>query len=118
MKAVILAAGQGTRLRPVTLTMPKPLVPVANKSLIAYAIDTLKGAGLTDIGIVVNSFRSPICERLGDGRQFGVRVQIYRPAATIRPRAGHLAVRRIRRRRNLSPSSSATTSFRTQCVDC
>ena len=75
MKAVILAAGQGTRLRPVTLTMPKPLVPVANKSLIAYAIDTLKGAGLTDIGIVVHSIHSPICERLGDGRQFGVRVQ-------------------------------------------
>lgn len=75
MKAVILAAGQGTRLRPVTLTMPKSLVPVANKSLIAYAIDMLKGAGLTDIGIVVHSTRSPICERLGDGRQFGVRVQ-------------------------------------------
>ncbi len=75
MKAVILAAGQGTRLRPVTLTMPKPLVPVANKSLIAYAIDTLKSSGLTDIGIVVHSLSSPICERLGDGRRFGVRVQ-------------------------------------------
>lgn len=75
MKAVILAAGQGTRLRPVTLTMPKSLVPVANKSLIAYAIDMLKGAGLTDIGIVVHSMGSPICKRLGDGREFGVRVQ-------------------------------------------
>ena len=75
MKAVILAAGQGTRLRPVTLTMPKSLVPVANKSLIAYAIDMLKGAGLTDIGIVVHSMRSPICKRLGDGSKFGVRVQ-------------------------------------------
>lgn len=75
MKAVILAAGQGTRLRPVTLTMPKSLVPVANKSLIAYAIDMLKGAGHTDIGIVVHSMGSPICKRLGDGSEFGVRVQ-------------------------------------------
>ena len=75
MKAVILAAGQGTRLRPVTLTMPKSLVPVANKSLIAYAIEMLKAAGLTDLGIVVHSMRSPICERLGDGREFGMRVQ-------------------------------------------
>ncbi|MEO1289045.1 MAG: sugar phosphate nucleotidyltransferase, partial [Chloroflexota bacterium] len=60
MKAIILAAGQGTRLRPVTLTMPKPVVPVANKRLIEYAIDTIKGAGITEIGIVVNSLESPI----------------------------------------------------------
>lgn len=75
MKAIILAAGQGTRLRPVTLTMPKPLVPVANKWLIAYAVDVLKGAGLQDIGIVVNSLESPICEILGDGSVLGVRLE-------------------------------------------
>jgi glucose-1-phosphate thymidylyltransferase len=75
MKAVILAAGQGTRLRPVTLTMPKPLVPVANKWLITYAIETLKGAGLTDIGIIVNSLESPICEVLGDGTVLDVHVE-------------------------------------------
>jgi glucose-1-phosphate thymidylyltransferase len=72
MKAVILAAGQGTRLRPVTLTMPKPLVPVANKWLIAYAVDVLKGAGLTDIGIVVNSPDSSIVHTLGEGEKLGV----------------------------------------------
>ena len=60
MKAIILAAGKATRLRPVTLTMPKALVPVANKTLIGYAFDVLKGAGLTDIGIVVNDLDSPI----------------------------------------------------------
>ncbi|MCY3836168.1 MAG: glucose-1-phosphate thymidylyltransferase [Anaerolineaceae bacterium] len=75
MKAVILAAGLGTRLHPVTLTMPKSLVPVANQSLIVYAIEMLKGAGLTEIGIVVHSMRSPICKRLGDGQEFGVNVQ-------------------------------------------
>jgi glucose-1-phosphate thymidylyltransferase len=75
MKAVILAAGQGTRLRPVTLTMPKPLVPVANKSLIAYAIDALKAAGLTEIGIVVHRLDSPIVQQLGDGSGMGVRLE-------------------------------------------
>lgn len=72
MKAVILAAGQGTRLRPVTLTMPKPLVPVANKPLLVYAIDVLKNAGLTEIGIVVSSMDSPIPAALGDGAALGV----------------------------------------------
>lgn len=74
MKAIILAAGQGTRLRPVTLTMPKPLVPVANKPLIAYAIDALKSTGLTDIGIVVNSLESAIPQQLGNGASMGVRL--------------------------------------------
>lgn len=72
MKAVILAAGQGTRLRPVTLTMPKPLVPVANQPLIAYAIHVLKNAGLTQIGIVVNDLDSPIRTQLGNGASLGV----------------------------------------------
>lgn len=72
MKAVILAAGQGTRLRPVTLTMPKPLVPVANQPLIAYAIDMLKHAGLTEIGIVVNDLDSPIVTQLNSGAELGV----------------------------------------------
>lgn len=75
MKAVIPAAGQGTRLRPATLTMPKPVVPVANKWLIAYAIETLKGAGLTDIGIIVNSMQSTIVELLGNGEKFGVKLE-------------------------------------------
>lgn len=75
MKAVILAAGQGTRLRPVTLTMPKPLVPVANKSLIAYAIDVLKQADLKDIGIVVHTMDSPIVSQLGDGAKMGVHLE-------------------------------------------
>ncbi|MBK8020406.1 MAG: NTP transferase domain-containing protein [Chloroflexi bacterium] len=72
MKAVILAAGQGTRLRPVTLTMPKPLVPVANQPLIAYAIHVLKNAGVSEIGIVVNDLDSPIRTQLGNGASLGV----------------------------------------------
>jgi glucose-1-phosphate thymidylyltransferase len=67
MKAVILCAGKGTRLYPVTLTMPKPLVPVANKALLQYAIETLAEMGATEIGLVVNSLDSPIRTQLGDG---------------------------------------------------
>jgi glucose-1-phosphate thymidylyltransferase len=67
MKAVILCAGKGTRLYPVTLTLPKPLVPVANKALLTYAIETLKNMGATEIGLVVNSLDSPIRDKLGDG---------------------------------------------------
>lgn len=74
MKAVILAAGQGTRLRPVTLTMPKPLVPVANQPLIAYAIEMLKHAGLDEIGIVVNDLDSPIVSQLDSGAKLGVKL--------------------------------------------
>ncbi|MDQ7026918.1 MAG: glucose-1-phosphate thymidylyltransferase [Anaerolineae bacterium] len=75
MKAIILAAGQGTRLRPVTLTMPKSLVPVANKHLIEYAIDTIKGAGITDIGIVVNNLESPIVAAFDNGHGLGVKLE-------------------------------------------
>ena len=75
MKALILAAGQGTRLRPVTLTMPKSLVPVANRWLINYALDALKKAGLTDIGVVVNSLDSPIVTNLKDGKALGVSIE-------------------------------------------
>ncbi|MCD4686076.1 MAG: NTP transferase domain-containing protein, partial [Anaerolineae bacterium] len=67
MKAIVLCAGKGTRLYPVTLTMPKPLVPVANKALLKYAIETLIAMGATEIGLVVNSLDSPIRTKLGDG---------------------------------------------------
>lgn len=54
MKAIIPAAGQGTRLRPLTYTRPKPVLPVANRSILRHAIDNLIDAGLTEIGIVVS----------------------------------------------------------------
>jgi glucose-1-phosphate thymidylyltransferase len=75
MKAVILAAGKATRLRPVTLTMPKALVPVANKTLIGYAFDVLTRAGLNEIGIVVNDLDSPIPQTLGDGSGLGIKLE-------------------------------------------
>ncbi len=74
MKAIILAAGVGSRLRPVTFTTPKPLVPVANRPLITYPIDMMKGGGMDEVGIVVSGMDSPLVGRLGDGSDLGVKI--------------------------------------------
>jgi glucose-1-phosphate thymidylyltransferase len=73
MKGVVLAGGKGTRLRPITHTGPKQLVPVANKPVLQYAIEDLREAGITDIGVILgNKGRDEIQEFLGDGSNFGV----------------------------------------------
>jgi glucose-1-phosphate thymidylyltransferase len=73
MKGVILSGGTGTRLRPITHTGPKQLVPVANKPVLEYAIDDLKEAGITEIGIVLGNLgRTEIQELVGDGSEYGV----------------------------------------------
>ena len=71
MKAVIMAGGQGTRLRPVTLTRPKPLVPVAGEACIDYVIKSLQDAGVTDI-IITTGFRAgEIVLHTGGGSRYG-----------------------------------------------
>mgnify|MGYP006278088507 CR=1 FL=1 len=73
MKGVVLSGGKGTRLRPITHTGPKQLVPVANKPVLQYAIEDLRDAGITDIGVILgNKGRDAIQEFLGDGSAFGV----------------------------------------------
>ncbi len=73
MKGVILTGGTGSRLRPITHTGPKQLVPVANRPVIEYAIDDLKEAGITEIGMVLgNHGREEIMDHIGDGSKFGV----------------------------------------------
>ncbi|MGB9965888.1 glucose-1-phosphate thymidylyltransferase [Halobacterium hubeiense] len=73
MKGVILAGGTGSRLRPITHTGPKQLVPIANKPVLEYAIDDLRDAGITDIGIILgNKGRDAIQQYFGDGDDFGV----------------------------------------------
>ena len=74
MKAMILAAGFGKRLRPLTLTRPKPLVPVAGKALIVYHIENLARAGVKDIVINHSWLGEQIVAALGNGQQWGVRL--------------------------------------------
>lgn len=73
MKGVLLAGGTGSRLRPITHTGPKQLIPVANKPVIEYAIEDFKTAGITEIGIILgNKGRDEIQAHLGDGSAYGV----------------------------------------------
>ena len=76
MKALLLCAGLGTRLRPFTFTTAKHLIPVANKPVLFHAVEALRDAGAADLGVVVSrDSRPPIEAALGDGSSLGVRVR-------------------------------------------
>jgi glucose-1-phosphate thymidylyltransferase len=72
LKGVVLAAGKGTRLYPVTHFIPKPLLPLANRMILEYAFDKLKQMGVFDVCIVVGESHQAMREALGDGASFGL----------------------------------------------
>lgn len=78
MKGVILAAGMGTRLYPVTRRIPKPLLPIANRMTLAYAFDQLTDCGIREIAVVVGENEVAMREALGDGSDFGVSLTFVR----------------------------------------
>jgi glucose-1-phosphate thymidylyltransferase len=74
VKGLILSGGAGTRLRPITHTSAKQLVPVANKPILFYGIEDMAAAGITEIGIIVGDTRDEVMAAVGDGSRFGVSV--------------------------------------------
>jgi glucose-1-phosphate thymidylyltransferase len=74
LKGLILSGGKGTRLRPITHTSAKQLVPLANRPILFYAIEAIRDAGVTDIGIIVGDTKKEIEEAVGDGSDWGVKI--------------------------------------------
>lgn len=83
MKGLVLSGGTGTRLRPITFTSAKQLVPVANKPVLFYAIETIRNAGITDIGIVVGDTGEEVKNAIGDGSRFGVKATYIEQEAPL-----------------------------------
>ena len=77
MKAIIMAGGEGSRLRPLTCDLPKPMVPVMNKPVLEHTIELLKQSGITEIGITLMYHPQIIREYFGNGKSFGVNITYF-----------------------------------------
>lgn len=88
MKAMILAAGLGKRMRPLTDTCPKPLLPVAGKPLIVHHLERLKRAGVEEVVINVSYRGEQIITALGDGQAFGLRLHFSREETPLETGGG------------------------------
>ena len=83
MKALVLSGGAGTRLRPITHTSAKQLLPVANKPVLFYGLEAIRDAGITDVGVVVGDTAPAIKEAVGDGSAFGLSVTYIPQSAPL-----------------------------------
>ncbi|RLC79593.1 MAG: glucose-1-phosphate thymidylyltransferase [Chloroflexi bacterium] len=83
MKALVLSGGKGTRLRPITYTSAKQLVPVANRPVLFRVLDAITEAGITDIGIVVGDTAEEVMKAVGDGSAWNAKVTYIRQEAPL-----------------------------------
>lgn len=74
MKAMILAAGFGTRMRPLTFLTPKPMIPVLNRPMLEHTLDLLRAQGITDLTINLHHLPEAVIDHFGDGERFGVHI--------------------------------------------
>ncbi len=88
MEAVILAGGKGTRLRPYTTTLPKPLVPVGEQPILSIVLEQLRRAGCRKVTLAVNHMADLIMSFFGDGRKMGIQIEYSvedQPLGTVAP---------------------------------
>ena len=78
MKALVLAGGAGTRLRPFSYSTPKQLIPIANKPVLVHCLESLVAVGVHDVAIIVGDHGAEIQARIGDGSAFGLRITYIR----------------------------------------
>lgn len=78
MKALVLSGGSGTRLRPFSHSMPKQLIPIANKPVLEHVVENIRDLGVSEIGIIVGDWGDQIASVIGDGTRLGVKVSYIR----------------------------------------
>ena len=74
IKGLVLSGGSGTRLRPITYTSAKQLVPIANKPILFYGLESIAKSGVKEVGVIVGDTRDEVKEALGDGSRFGLEI--------------------------------------------
>ncbi|AEG15247.1 Mannose-1-phosphate guanylyltransferase., Phosphomannomutase [Desulfofundulus kuznetsovii DSM 6115] len=77
MKAIIMAGGEGSRLRPLTCNRPKPMVPVANRPMMSHIVELLKAHGFTDVAVTLQYMPEAIRDYFGNGVRYGINMQYF-----------------------------------------
>lgn len=97
MRAMVLAAGLGMRLRPLTETTPKPLIDVCGRPMIAYALELARSAGITEIALNLHHLGAQLRQALGDGSAYGVRLTYFTEDPILETGGGIAAAREFLR---------------------